>query len=336
MTLRPILAALLLAPLLAPAAGADPTTYPLTIENCGRTLTFDAPPEKVVSLGQAVHEILFALDLGDKIAGTAVWLGPLPPAYEAANAGIPRLADEAPSFEAVVGARPTLVLTEFEWHIGPQGAVATPEQFADLGIQTWRAPMDCTGKDNAIGGNGRRVEPFAMDQVYHAITDLAAIFDVQDRGEALIADLKAREAAAVARAAKARDVPVLFWFTSPEMEMDASVAGSNGAPAYMLASLAARNVIASDDEWPWVGWETIARAEPAVIVLAGMDRRFNQGDDPARKVEFLTTDPVASRIPAVAAGHYFVMRAEAMNPSMRTIDGIEQLADKMVEFWLAE
>lgn len=250
MRFHTLLAALLLAPCLAPVAIAAPTVYPLTIENCGRTLTFDAPPEKVVSLGQAVHEILFALDLGDRIAGTAVWLGPLPEAYQAANAAIPRLADEAPSFEAVVGLRPSLVLTEFEWHVGPQGVVGTPEQFADFGIQTWRAPMDCTGKDNAIGGNGRRVQPFAMDQVYHAITDLAAIFDVQDRGAALISDLKAREAAAVARVAQAKDVPVLFWFTSPEIDMDASVAGSNGAPAYMLARLGARNVITSDDEWP--------------------------------------------------------------------------------------
>lgn len=72
-----------------------------------------------------------------------------------------------------------------------------------------------------------------------------------------------------------------------------------------------------------------------MIVLAGMDRRFNEGDDPARKIGFLTSDPVASRIPAVAAGHYFVMRAEAMNPSMRTIEGIEQLADQIVGFGLA-
>ena len=116
--------------------------------------------------------------------------------------------------------------------------------------------------------------------------------------------------------------------------MDASVAGSNGAPAYMLSKLHARNVV-SDDEWPWVGWETIAKAEPAVIVLAGMDRRFNPGDDPAAKEAFLTSDPVTRTMPAVAAGHYFVMRAEAMNPSMRTIDGIEQLPERMVAFGLA-
>lgn len=335
MKIRSMMAALALSALFAPAAMAEPTRYPLTIDNCGRSLTFEAAPQNVVSLGQAMHEILFALGLEGRMTGTAVWLGPVRQEFAQKNAAIPRIADEAPSLEGVVASRPSLVLSEFEWHVGPQGTVGTREQFADLGIQTYVAPMDCTGKDNASGGNGRRVEPFAMDQVYRAIAELSEIFDVQDRGEALIAELKAREAQAVARVAKARDVPVLFWFTSAEMKMDASVAGSNGAPHYILSKLNARNVVVSDDEWPWASWEAIAKADPAVIVLAGMDRRFNPGDDAENKIRFLTTDPVASQIPAVKAGHYLVMRAEAMNPSMRTIDGIELLADKMVAFGLA-
>lgn len=169
-----------------------------------------------------------------------------------------------------------------------------------------------------------------------AFGTVAALARAAGSGAALVAELKAREAAAIARVAEARNVPVLFWFTSPDMDMDASVDGSNGAPTYMISKLHARNVIVSEDEWRWVDWETIAKADPAVIVLAGMDRRFNVGDDPARKEEFLTSDPVARRIPAVEAGHYFAMRAEAMNPSIRTIDGIEQLSEKIAEFGLAE
>src|SRR5690606_18706400 len=160
-------------------------------------------------------------------------------------------------------------------------------------------PMDCTGKDNSSGGNGRRVRPFTMDQVYQALTEISQIFDVQDRGRALISELRAREAAAMARVAKGKDIPMLAWFTSPDMEMDASVAGRNGAPQYILSRLNARNVVTSEEEWPWVSWEEIAKSDPAVIVLAGMDRRFNVGDDPQKKIDFLTSDPVTSQIPAV-------------------------------------
>ncbi|TIU20006.1 MAG: ABC transporter substrate-binding protein, partial [Mesorhizobium sp.] len=246
--------------LLLPAAIAQPTNYPLTVENCGRILTFEAAPRKVVSLGQAMHEILYALKLGPRMTGTAVWLGPIKEEYAAMNATVPRIADEAPSFESVVASKPTLVLSEFEWHVGPQGAVGTREQFADVGIQTYIAPMDCTGKDNSSGGNGRRIKPFTMDQVYQAITELSQIFDIEDRGKVLIADLRAREARAQASVTKAKDVPVLVWFTSPEMDMDASVAGANGAPQYILSKLNARNVVISEKEWPWVSWEAIAKS----------------------------------------------------------------------------
>ncbi|TKT74358.1 ABC transporter substrate-binding protein [Aquamicrobium sp. LC103] len=336
MNIRPALAGLVLSVLLTPVAMAQSTNYPMTIENCGRMLRLDAAPQKVVSLGQAMHEILYALDLGDRMVGTAVWLGPVKEQYAAANAAVPRIADEAPSFESVISSKPTLVLSEFEWHVGPQGAVGTREQFADVGIQTYIAPMDCTRKDNSSGGNGRRVEPFTMDQVYQAITELSQIFDVQDRGKALVTGLREREALAVASVAKARDIPVLVWFTSPEMDMDASVAGTNGAPQYILSKLNARNVVTSDEEWPWVGWEVLAKSNPAVIVLAGMDRRFNVGDDPQKKIDFLTSDPVTSQMSAVKARQYFVMRAESMNPSMRTVDGIELLAEKMLDYGLAE
>lgn len=319
----------------AAPAYAQSTTYPLTLENCGMEITFDAAPTQIVSLGQAMHEIMFSLGLQDRITATAVWLGPVLEEFEEANAAIPMISMESPSFESVVAEAPQLVLSEFEWHIGALGAVGTREQFAELGIPTYIAPMDCVAKDNSAGGNGMRLEMFTMDLVYQAIADLAAIFDVQDRGTALIAELQTREAAAVESAASETDVPVLFWFNSQEVDGDASVAGRNGAPHYMLEVLGARNVIESDEEWPWVSWETIVRADPAVIVLADMERRFNPGDDPAARIEFLENDPVVSQLDAVQQGHYFLMRAEAMNPSIRTIGGIEQLATHIVEYGLA-
>ena len=115
----------------APAAAA-PTTYPLDITNCGRTVRFDKAPQKVVSIGQGMTEILFSLGLAGKIAGTAVWVGPVLPAFAETNKGIKRLADKDPSFESVVGAEPDLVAAEFEWHVGAQGSVGKREQFSGL------------------------------------------------------------------------------------------------------------------------------------------------------------------------------------------------------------
>ena len=63
-----------------PDASTDTSgNYPLTIENCGRDVVVDAPPQRAVSLNQSSTEILLSLGLADRMVGTATWtLLPLP------------------------------------------------------------------------------------------------------------------------------------------------------------------------------------------------------------------------------------------------------------------
>lgn len=320
--------------LAAPAMAA--TQYPLTITNCGQTVTFDKAPARIVSIGQGMTEILFSLGLADKIAGTAVWVGPVLPQYAEANAKIKRLADNDPSFESVVGEEPDLVAAEFEWHVGTQGSVGKREQFSGLGINTYVAPTDCVAKVNTDGGDGVRKELFTMELVYQEIGELAEIFDIKERGDALIAELKKREADAAASIAGAKDLPVVFWFSSKEVNGDAFIAGKNSAPAYILKALGAKNVVTTEEEWPLVGWETISQANPAVIVIATMDRRRYAADDPQVKLDFLANDPVTSQLDAVKNKRFVLMDAQSMNPTIRTIDGIEVLAKGIKDAGLAK
>jgi iron complex transport system substrate-binding protein len=312
----------------ASEVAAAETRYPLTLNNCGREITFAKAPERAVSLGQSTTEILYLLGLSSKVVGTAVWLGPVLKGYEEANASVPRLADNDPSFESVIGKKPDLVTVQFQWHVGPKGTVGSIAQFQDLGVPVYTSPSDCIGKDNSSGGDGVRAEAFTMDLIHQEVRDLAAIFNVQDRGEAVVADLKAREAAARAKVAAADGkLSAVFWFSSAQLAVDPYVAGRNGAPGYIMSALGIRNVIQSEEEWPTVGWETIAKADPSLIVLANMERRRYPADDIAVKYDFLKNDPVASLMPAVKAGHVVELDAQSMNPTIRTIDGIEALAE---------
>ncbi|KPH07763.1 ABC transporter substrate-binding protein [Rhizobium acidisoli] len=314
------------------------TQYPLTITNCGEQVTFQKAPSKIVSIGQGMTEILFSLGLAEKIAGTAVWVGPVLPQYAEANSKIKRLADNDPSFESVVGQEPDLVAAEFEWHVGAQGSVGKREQFQDLGINTYLAPADCVAKVNTDGGDGVRKELFTMELVYREIAELSEIFDVKERGDALISKLKKREADAVASisGASGKNLPIVFWFSSKEVNGDAFIAGKNSAPAYILKAIGARNVLTTEEEWPLVGWETIAQANPAVMVLATMDRRRYAADDPKVKIDFLENDPVTKELDAVRNKHFVMMDAQSMNPTIRTIDGIETLANGIKSFGLSQ
>jgi len=336
----PLRAGFLLASLataiLAGHAQAAETAYPLTLQNCGRQITIDKAPTKTVSIGQSSTEILYLLGLADKVVGTALWVGPVLKGYEEVNARIDRLADNDPSFESVLARKPDLVTVQFQWQVGPEGVVARPEQFEELGIPVYTSPSDCVGKENSAASDGVRHQVFTMDLVYREIRELAEIYNVQDKGEAVVADLKAREEAARAKVASAKGkLSAVFWFSSAA-DADPYVAGRNGAPGYIMSALGIENIIKTDDEWPTVGWETIARANPTMIVAGSMERRRYPLDSLEAKLDFLKSDPVASLMPAVAKGYVFDMDAQAMNPTIRTIEGIELLADSIAKAGLAQ
>jgi iron complex transport system substrate-binding protein len=322
------LAALLVTLTLPTAALAASTAYPLSVDNCGQTLTITHAPQKTVTIGQAATEMLYALGLGKQVVGTSLWFNPVLPEYQTLNDNIDRLSDNAPSFESVIGKRPDFVPVQFEWMVGPQGAVGTREQFHDLYIPTYILPSDCEGKNNRVGADGTRLEAFRIDTLYKSLRQLAQIYDVQDRGEQLIAHYQQRLAQAVTQASAHDGKPVsaLFWFSSPDLHVDPYVAGRKGIPNFMLDTLGMRNVIDSDEEWPTVGWETIAKANPDVLVIARMDRRRFPADDHEKKLAFLRSDPVTRNMDAVKNNRIVIMDASAMESSVRLFDGIEQLA----------
>ncbi|WP_416140886.1 ABC transporter substrate-binding protein [Halomonas sp. HK25] len=311
---------------------SDGTNYPLILTNCGTEIRFPSSPKSTVTVGQSATETLYSLGLSDRVSGTSVWFTPALPEFREINAGIDRLADNDPSFESVVNKRPELVAAQYEWHVGPTGSVASRDQFHELGIATYIMPADCDTKDNTTGGDGTRIAAFSPEHIYKGITELATIFDVQDAGQALVADLASREASAIAHAA-GLDLPqnlsAVFWFSSPDQSADPYVAGRLGAPGYMMDVLGIRNVVQSNEEWPNVGWESIARADPDVIVVARMDRRRFPADDIETKLDFLHKDPVAREMSAVQHGRIIEMDAHAMSATLRTIFGLETLAEAL-------
>jgi iron complex transport system substrate-binding protein len=317
-------------------ASSAPTTYPLMLQNCGVEIHIEKAPQRAIGIGQNSTEIMLMLGLAERLAGSAVWVSPVLPELAVDNSKVPRIANTSPTFEAVVSRGPDFIAAQFLSAVGPRGGVGTRQQFDDLGIPSYVSPTDCKVERNRSSGqDGRRGQMLTLDLLYQEIDELSRIFDVSDRGQALIAQLKSREAAVRQRVTdRARGVSLVFWFSSKGVVGDAWVAGKNGAPGYIAEVLGARNIIASEEEWPVVGWETIAAADPTVIVVGTMDRRTQIGDDPVVKRRFLATDPVASQLSAVEKGRIVELDAQAMNPTVRTLIGLEVVADALERFGL--
>lgn len=335
-------AALLTAALmLLTACGASPSEkadapgkadgYPVTLKNCGRTVTVDAPPRRAVSVDQGTTEILLSLGLQDRIAATATWTDPVMKGLEKANAGVKRIADNRPSSEKVLDQEPDFVTADFESTLA-KGGVAPREQFEKLGVPTYVSPADCTAKDNTKDGDGVRTGALTMDSVYDEVRDLARVFGVPERGEKLVASLRTRISKAT-DGIDASGTSVLYWFANSESPY---LAGCCGAPGIITRELGVKNAFDdTHDEWPQINWETVADRDPDVLVIGDLTRKSQTAESAAGKIAFLESNPVTKKMDAVRHKRYVLLSGQAMNPTIRTVEGLEQLAAGLREFGLA-
>ncbi|MGC4994757.1 ABC transporter substrate-binding protein [Nocardia salmonicida] len=311
----------------APSTGttsAQPgsTSYPFTLDNCGVAVTFDKAPTRAVSLYQASTEILLSLGLADRMVGTSTWFDPVLPASATDNAKVPRLADNDPSLETMLDTEPDLV-TSASAHTFTPAVVAERSQFAKLGIPTYQSPSVCTGA-KVEGETVTRTEPLTIDTLFREISELARIFDVQERGAQLVDQLKGRLAAATTAIPADPAPTVAFWFSGIKAPY---MAGCCSAPGLYARETGARNVFADQrEDWPEINWEAVVAADPDVLVLADLSRQRVEGDALATKMAFLESNPATSRMRAVQGKHYVVMTGSELDPGIREIDAIEKLA----------
>lgn len=317
--------------------GTNPSTesaagYPRELENCGRPITVDAPPERIVSLNQGSTEILLSLGLADRMVGTSTWTDTVMQGLEEDNAKVERLSDSAPSMERVLETEPDFVTASFASTLG-EGGVGTAEAFGKLGVPTYLSPAECEGKENEGDGDGARTELLEIDTIYREITDLAELLDVEDAGDDLVRSLEERVATASAKAPK-EDVSVLYWFANSEAPY---LAGCCGGPGIITRTLGLRNVF--DDtksEWPQIGWETVADRDPDVLVIGDLTRKSQTAETARAKIAYLESNPVTREMTAVKNKRYVALTGAALNPSIRTVEGLEQVADALVDLGLSK
>nr|WP_246453834.1 ABC transporter substrate-binding protein [Rhizobium soli] len=306
------------------------TQYPLTIDNCGASVTFQKAPERAVGLGQNSAEILLMLGLEDRMVGTAFWPSKVLPELAEANAKVKLLTVEFPTFESILAQNPDFAAAALPSLIGPTSKVAKREDFDKVGVPTYISPSTCLSTEKVKNEYGSRDQLWNMDLLYKEIAELSQIFDVSERGEAVIADFKAREAALRSSVAKdGKTLSYLFWFSSQSPTADAYLGGKNAASGFIADLLGGKNAVTAEAEWPTLGWESIIAANPDVIVVANLDRNRWELDKPDAKMKFLTTDPAVSQIAAVKNKAMVVMDGQAMNPTIRTIYGAEQVASQL-------
>lgn len=292
------------------AASADdgPPGFPVTIENCGETVTVEQPPERAVTMNQGATEIMLALGLEDRMTGTAYLDDEVLPEHRAAYESVPVLAEEYPSQEVLLGAGPDFVYGSYVSAFEDEAA-GDRSFLADQGIASYLSPGDCRAEDGNV--------PITFDDVFTEIREVGALFGVADRAEALVAD--SRERLTHAAEGVPEDVSI-FWYDSGT---DAPyTAGCCGAPAMIMDAAGATNVFEElPGGWADGSWETAVAADPDVIVLVEAD-----WDTVDAKRDALSGEPMAS-MAAVRGERYVVLPFSSTTPGVRNVAAVEALAD---------
>ncbi|MFC5218281.1 ABC transporter substrate-binding protein [Streptomyces coerulescens] len=267
---------------------ADAESSAVSLTNCGRKVTYDKVPERVVTNDVGITELMFALGLEDRMAGFAM------PDDKGDLAGVPWkggyekvkwLSKDQLTKENVLDARADLVFAGWNYGFREEGGF-TPEALKKLGIPSYILTESCR---NGRTDSSRGIMP-PLDALYADLTNLGKLFGVEERAAALIADFKRQVAQVRAKAPTGAGRPKVFLYDSGQDQPFTS--GRFAAPEQIISEAGGTNVMHDvADSWTTVGWETVVERDPDVIVIcdygevsAEQKRKFLLSYGPLRNV----------------------------------------------------
>jgi iron complex transport system substrate-binding protein len=307
----------LLAGLALLASTSPALAFPIDVDSCGETVTFDAAPETLVVHDINMAEMAFALDLQDRIVGLTGITGwyKTTEAFDARRGDIPELAPKYPSLETLVAADPDVFLAGWYYGMKPGGDV-TPDTLAALGIKTLVLSESCIH----LGGD----RPAAtMDLLFDDVLRLGRVFDREDRAIALIDGWKAQLADIRETVGDMAGTRVFLYDSGDDKPF---TAGKHAVVNAMIEAAGGVNVMADmDSSWSRTSWEVVAASNPEFLIL--LDYQDGGGADSL--LAFLREHPAMKDTDAVKNGRFVPLRYEELTPGPANIDAIRKIAGAM-------
>jgi len=323
-----VILAILAAVLLLAACGGDDAdsvqggeAAGISVENCSTTTgedsqeafpvsshTYTEAPSRAVTMNQHTTELMLTLGLQDRMAGTAYIDDFILPELKEAYDSVPVLADEYPSKEVILGSETDFIYAGFasafrETAAGPQA------DLADLGIPSYLTLAIC------------KEEADSIQDIYDDIANISRIFEVTERGEALIASMK-KDIESVTSKVDPSGTPIrAFLYDSGDDAPYTSVCCSMFTNLIELAS--AKNIFDDvDGRWATVNWEEVIERDPEVIVL--IEAVWSTAQE---KMDFLTTNEALADITAVKEQRFVTINFSSIVPGIRNPEAIRTLAE---------
>lgn len=299
------------------AAGA--TEYPVTIttydgEGNEIETTYEKAPEKVVAVYQGCIETMLALGLEDHLVAAAGLDNEVPEDQKAAFESINYLDEFTPSKETVTMLEPDMI---FSWgsyfRDTTLGAVS---DWIDKGCNTY------------INTNTRRNSDTVkydrtLENEYTDILNIGTIFDVQDKAEAMVDEIKSVIEQTLEATKDMEERPTVLILEPLNDEITNYGKTSLGGDMVVKLGAELANPDASN-----VGKEDIIAANPDVIFVVYMPY---SGDDPETvrnsQLAVILEDEAFQSLDAVKNGRVLpIMLSEMYASATRTQDGVRTIA----------
>lgn len=262
----------------------------------------------------AAAAFLIELGVGDTIVGTAA------PDFRTDFSGtlrkrldrVPTLDGGRGNKETVIAAKPDLVTGISVYELGSFDGSPSPQVLRQNGIASLVACDTGSGASENV------------DATYRYITNLAATFHEQARGEELVAALKAKIARAAAKSTRT-DVPVLTLSAVPSGGAAVNTSGGSSFANGIIRLAGGRNVAAGQlSDFASLSAEQVAEADPEVIVAVS---GFSSGSD-ASLVDAIRASPLLADTDAVRTGNIVVVPQRILlSPSLLNDEAVATIAE---------
>jgi iron complex transport system substrate-binding protein len=290
--LSPCFAATLRAQGTSPLSSTSPAFREVTDET-GRTVRVPQPVNRIVSLAPSLTETVYALGLQDHLVGDTDFCDYPVDAQKKTKVG----GAINPSLEQIAALHPDLVLVTKSFN-----RLETVNSLDGLGISSYAT------------------DPHTVEGIISSTKKLADLLGAPEAGVSVAADMQRRLAELQQRLATLTPKRVLFnvW-TQPLISV-----GKHTFIADALRLAGAVSIVDSDQDWPQVSLEEVARLQPDFLVFAASHSESAPAD-----VEVLATLPGWRIVDAVSKRRYAVISDAVNRPAPRIVAAIEDLARQL-------
>ena len=269
----------------------------------------DSPKQKAVTLSQFMTEMLLALDLGDKMVGTALLDNPILPQFENAYKKIPELKvgeGHAISKEAFVATGADFV-SGWDSSINEQ-TTGTPKELIEKGVAPF---MASAYKPDAT-----------INNVYDDFNLLGKIFGVEDKANEVVNKMKSDIKVVEDKVGNIKESDRVKMMVYDSGEKDAMVVGS-GLANNLIEIAGGNNIFGKEADKPYihVSWESIVKKNPEVILVTD----FLAGQPAKEKIDFLKSNPALKDVPAIKNNKIYVVKLADLSPGVRNPLVIEEM-----------